>query len=244
MDSFIVEDVDKLLELKKGDKNRLVQIKEMCESNQIIPISERKYVERLASQYIRRFEKAEPKKTEKPKLVPEKEEIKPAQELSTEQIQTQKVEIPKIEERKPSRGFELKIANKKLLGFGAIFLAVILVVVTAVGTNGIQIPDTQPPQSTQPVPQFGLETDESSYGRADIISISGNILSASSGTVRVAIENSAGQEIWAENLSLKRNGEFTTLLIAGGSGWEQSGQYSLIAEYQEQTKQVTFDYTS
>ena len=50
MDSFITDEVDELLKLKKGDSNRLNHIKQLCESKKLIPISERKYVERLASQ--------------------------------------------------------------------------------------------------------------------------------------------------------------------------------------------------
>jgi len=53
MDSFIVEDVNELLKLKKGDSNRLNSIKNACESNEIISISDRKYIERLSSQFLR-----------------------------------------------------------------------------------------------------------------------------------------------------------------------------------------------
>lgn len=247
MDSFIVDEVDKLIELKKGDKNRLIQIKELCESNQLVPISERKYVERLASQYIHRFEKDKSKKPEKPKPVSVVDEPATQPEPKIEKVQAQKLEMPQVEEKKPekpSKSFEISTTNKKFFGIGAIVLAVILIGITAVGTDGIQFPESQPPPINEPVPEFALETDETSYGSADIISISGHILSASSGTVRVAIENANGQEIWAENLSLKKNGEFSTLIIAGGSGWEQTGMYSVVAEYQEETKEISFDFTS
>ena len=52
MDSFIIDEVDELLKLKKGESNRLNQIKQLCEAKKLIPISDRKYVERLASQYL------------------------------------------------------------------------------------------------------------------------------------------------------------------------------------------------
>jgi len=52
MDSFILEDVNELLRLKKGDSSRLIHIKELSEANGIISLSDRKYVERLSSQYL------------------------------------------------------------------------------------------------------------------------------------------------------------------------------------------------
>ena len=62
MDSFILEDVNSLLKLKKGDPARLEHIKELCEANGIISLSDRKYIERLSSQYLQKHERAEKKK--------------------------------------------------------------------------------------------------------------------------------------------------------------------------------------
>ena len=64
MDSFILEDVNDLLRSKKGDSTRLIRIKEACEANEIVSLSDRKYIERLSSQYLH---KPEQKKQEKPK---------------------------------------------------------------------------------------------------------------------------------------------------------------------------------
>jgi hypothetical protein len=48
--------------------------------------------------------------------------------------------------------------------------------------------------------------------------------------------------VWAENLDIKNDGNFSTLLIAGGTGWENSGKYTLNAEHEELTNQISFDF--
>ena len=61
--------------------------------------------------------------------------------------------------------------------------------------------------------------------------------------LRVTIENPEGEVIWVENLQVKDNGEFSTLLIAAGKGWEKSGQYELISKHESLESKVTFDVT-
>jgi hypothetical protein len=50
--------------------------------------------------------------------------------------------------------------------------------------------------------------------------------------------------IWRENVNIKKNGEFSTLLIAGGTGWENSGKYILRGEFNEMINEISFDFTS
>jgi hypothetical protein len=69
MDSYILEDINALLNLKKGDSTRLNHIKQSCEANEIVSISDRKYIERLVTQYIRKPEPVEIKTQQKPKIV-------------------------------------------------------------------------------------------------------------------------------------------------------------------------------
>ena len=52
MGTFFIDDVDVLLKLNKGDSERLNRIKNLCVNKKLIPISDRKYIERLASQYL------------------------------------------------------------------------------------------------------------------------------------------------------------------------------------------------
>jgi len=248
MDSFIVEDVNALLKLKKGDSSRLNHIKDLCESNEIVSLSDRKYIERLASQYLIKFEQKKPKSQDKPRLIPIEESISTPKTFETDALKHQtdllkEVQITEDVDSKKilSKPFDLSSNKKILLGAGAIILAIILVYTVGIAYDGTQIPyDSDTKNDT--LQEFSLETDESSYETADIISISGQIFSSSSGTVRLSIENENSKVVWAENLNIKNDGNFSTLLIAGGTGWENSGKYTLNAEHEELTNQISFDF--
>ena len=248
MDSFIIEDVNALLKLKRGDSSRLNHIKDLCEANEIVSLSDRKYIERLASQYLSRFEQKTPKSLDKPKLIPIEESISTSNTLETDtsKLQTdllKEIQITKDVDSKKnlSKPFDLSSNKKILFGTGAIILAIILIVTVGIVYDSTQIPyDSDTKNDT--LQEFSLETDESSYETADIISISGQISSSSSGTVRLSIENENSKVVWAENLNIKNDGNFSTLLIAGGIGWENSGKYTLNAEHEELSNQISFDF--
>src|SRR3989304_413393 len=87
-----------------------------------------------------------------------------------------------------SKPFDLSSNKKIILGAGAIILAIILVYTVGIAYDGTQIPYDSDTKSDT-LQEFSLETDESSYETSDIISISGQISSSSSGTVRLSIEN-------------------------------------------------------
>jgi len=248
MDSFIVEDVNALLKLKKGDPSRLNHIKDLCEANEIVSLSDRKYIERLASQYLSKFEQKKPESQDKPRLIPIEESISTPKTFETDASKHQtdllkEIQITEDVDSKKilSKPFDLSSNKKILVGAGAIILAIILVYTVGIADDGTQIPYDSDTKSDT-LQEFSLETDESSYETSDIISISGQILSSSSGTVRLSIENENSKLIWAENLNIKNDGNFSTLLIAGGTGWENSGKYTLNAEHQELTNQISFDF--
>jgi len=254
MDSFIVEDVNELLKLKKGDSNRLNAIKEACESNEIISISDRKYIERLSSQYLRPAVQKKSKTQDRPKFIPIEEPIVLTSEenidLETNQIseieKPQIYEKPLISENSKKRKISLDInfnPNKKiLLAIATIALAFILIGIVVIGNDGIQLSNNTGSFQSNTLSDFSLQTDNSKYETSDIISISGKISSSSTGTVRLFVENEKNKLVWAENVNLKNNGEFSTLLIAGGKGWENGGEYFLNIEHDDFTKKVSFDF--
>jgi len=82
--------------------------------------------------------------------------------------------------------------------------------------------------------------DETSYQTAEIISISGNIKNITDGTVELSIINSNGYKIWNEFVNIKTGGEFSTLSIAGGNGWENNGEYTLKAQYEDLVNKIEF----
>jgi hypothetical protein len=88
---------------------------------------------------------------------------------------------------------------------------------------------------------LSIQTDLSSYNKKDLISISG--ISDTSGTVNLSIENQSNELVWAEQVSIKNNGRYSTLAIAGGLGWETSGTYTIKVDNGVDTKSNTFSFT-
>ena len=101
--------------------------------------------------------------------------------------------------------------------------------ITDTTTNGAQI-------------SLSVQTDLKSYNNKDLISISG--VSDTTGNVNLSIENQNNELVWAEQVSLKSNGQFSTLAIAGGPGWENSGTYTIKVDNGKETKSDTFSFTS
>ena len=50
--------------------------------------------------------------------------------------------------------------------------------------------------------------------------------------------------MWTEKISLKSDGRYSTLAIAGGPGWENSGTYTIKVDNGIETKSSTFSFTS
>ncbi len=254
MDSFILDDVNELLQLKKGDSNRLISIKKACESNEIISISDRRYIERLSSQYLRPAVQKKSKTQDMPKFVPieEPKDVTSEKNIDFETNQISEIGKPRIyekplifensKEEKISKGINFNPNKKILLGIATIALAFILTGIIIIDNDGIQLPNNPGAIQSNSVPDFSVQTDNSKYETSDIISVSGKITSSSTGTVRLFVENEENKLVWAENVNLKNNGEFSTLLIAGGEGWENGGKYFLNVEHDDFTNKISFDF--
>ena len=229
MPENIIDDVKKLLDAEVGEKRILQQIKRAAENNEVISNYERNYVTKLVEQHLK-----------PPEPEPELERpLEPTQEeTSVEKEQMEKIEqettTQTILELKPT-GYK----NKNLLiGGGAAALALIIVV--AIGASGIV--DLGLGISTPPITGLTLDTDQPSYDNGDIISILGTSKITFGNTISLSIENVGGELIWYEDLKIKDSGTFSTLLIAGGPGWENSGTYTLKAEHGSEDNKVTFSF--
>ncbi len=226
MSEDILDNVKKLLDAEVGDIKILEQIKRASENNEVISNYERNYVAKLAEQHL---------KPPEPELELEPEIETPVESIQ-EQISVEKEQMEKIEQVTPTQTIvELKptnFRNKKfmMIGGGAALAIIILV---AIATSGIENFGTG----------LNLDIDKSSYDRGDIISLSGNSKTTFGNTISLSIENSDGEQIWSEDLRIKDNGTFSTLLIAGGAGWEDSGTYSIKAEHGSEESEITFSFS-
>ena len=137
------------------------------------------------------------------------------------------------------------------MGFTSIVLVIIFAAVLSSGTfdsfssnptsNALTLHPTSNPASN-PTLKLSVQTDSSSYSQKDIISING--VSTNSNMVNISIENQNNELVWAEQVSVKNNGMYSTLSLAGGPGWENSGTYTMKVDNGSEIKSITFSFTS
>jgi len=227
----LLDDVKALLEKDFGDDRILKQILRACENNEVISNFERNYVKKLAEKHLgRKPETPHVKKPETPVESPVVPDVVIPETAFVQKTQTIRTPTKISSSKKP----------KLMIGIGVVALVVIVAV--AASSGGIL---NVPPNTVKPIPDaepFMIQTDFSSYNNKDIISISG--VSDTAGSVNLSIENQKGELVWAEKLSLKSDGSYSTLAIAGGPGWESSGTYTIKVDNGAETKSDMFSFTA
>jgi len=226
MTDSLLDDVNALLDKDIGDDKILKQIWRACENNEVISNYERNYVRKLAEKHLGR----RPKVVQTKILVDEKP-------TDPDVIIPETPSVQKIQTFQPTaRIISSNLKNSKLmLGIGGVALVIIIAV--AASFNGLS--DVTP---TNSIPDtLSIQTDLSSYDKKDIISISG--MSDTSGIVNLSIENKNNELVWAEQVSLKNDGRYSTLAIAGGPGWESSGTYTINIDNGVETRSISFSFT-
>lgn len=233
MSQFFTDDIDAILKSGHGDAERLARIKADFIAKKLVTLEDRRYVEGLMSRYLKPHTQMEPERIVRvpgKKIVPPPPTPPPQSssfELKYQQKPVVEKPIPKIGEGKTKR-------RNIIIAAGAIVVAVLAIGYVAISQDMTGI---SAPQFTQ-----NLELDSNSYARGDIVSISGKTKTATS-MARLSIANPGGQEIWTETVNVKSDGVFSTLAIAGGTGWEQAGKYTVSAMYGGTADTVTFDFT-
>ncbi|MDH5666366.1 MAG: hypothetical protein OEY10_08715, partial [Nitrosopumilus sp.] len=134
-----------------------------------------------------------------------------------------------------------KPKNKKII-FGIGSFALVVVIALTIAFSGIADITTKIDTTNNLPISLSVQTDLKSYNKKDLISISG--VSDTTGNVNLAIENQNNELVWEEQVSLKSNGQFSTLAIAGGSGWENSGTYTIKVDNGKEIISSTFSFTS
>jgi hypothetical protein len=231
MTDLLLADVKALLDKDFGDDRILKQIFRACENNEVISNYERNYVRKLAEKYLGK--RPEIVQTQIPVI---EKPIVPDVILS---------EIPSVlkpqilQSTSPRISFFKSKNSKIILGVGSIALVIIIAAVFSFSISDIS-QTIETPTTSNPI-TLSIQTDLSSYNKKDLISISG--ISDTSGTVNLSIENQSNELVWAEQVSIKNNGRYSTLAIAGGSGWEISGTYTIKVDNGIDTKSNTFSFT-
>ena len=222
-------DIDDLIRLDRGDAKRLRNIRDIIKHDNFITSVDKKYVESLISAYLRNQSLDGSEVNIKSRTVVElKDNVKPTGRDTAS-----------------SSSLFSSSNNKKLGILAGVAAAIALVVVVGFSTSTDQIDITTVsdiiPSSTS---QIIINVDGSSYETADIISVSGSIKSADGESVVLSIENTSGVKIWREFIDIKNNGQFSTLVIAAGFGWDDSGTYVLKAQHNELENKIKFSFSA
>ena len=223
-------DIDDLIRLDRGDTKRLRNIRDTIKHDNFITAVDKKYVESLISTYLKNQPLDATEVNVKSRTVVESEDSVKPTDQKTSSI----------------TGSMFSGSNNKKLGIlGGIAAVIALVVVVGFSastdqTNAIISSDIIPISSQQII----INVDESSYKNADIISVSGNVKSTNGESVELSIENTSGDKIWREYIDIKNNGQFSTLIIAGGFGWDDSGTYVLKVQHNELENKIKFNFSA
>ena len=225
MSDMLLDDVNSLLDGDFGDDRILKQIARACKNNEVISNYERNYVQKLAEQHLGK---------------------KP---LTNKKPETITPEIPRIEIPKPEPLVTTQLSqpnnhskskNSKLfLGFGGIAVVIIIAAAFLLSNN---IEPSQSNVVSEIKIELSIQTDLSSYSKSDLISING--ISQNSNIVNLSILNQNNDLVWAEQVSVKSDGGYSTLAIADGEGWENSGTYNIKVEDGTEIKSIKFTFTS
>lgn len=228
MTDSLLDDVKALLDKDFGDDRILKQIRRACEHNEVISNYERNYVRELAEKHLGKKPEFKQTIVKEKSIVPDV--VIPQTHFTQQSFQT------------PPRISYSKSKNQKIfLGVGG--LALVIIIAVAVSFSGIsdstpKINDTKNTASLS----LSIQTDLTSYGNKDLISISGT--SNTSKNVNLSIRNPSGDIVWTEQLSLKSDGRYSTLAIAGGPNWQSSGTYTITVDNGVETKSNKFSFSA
>ncbi len=219
MADLLLPYVDRLIQLQKGNMDTMLKIQRACQQNEILSISERDYIAKLAKQYLGEY--ADPYATASspasipspsPPLQPNISKPIPQSMTHTEKST---IQIHKIKSKLPFVKIGIALGVLCVIGI----LGVILSDVITNDPDGIT--NTSPPIFPT-IGKLPVSIDQSTYNKGDIISVYGV---ATTPTITITI-TTQDLVVWSEVVDVY-DGIFSTLLIAGGSNWSGSGVYTV-----------------
>jgi len=214
-----ITDLDDLIRHHHGDVKKLREIRDTIRHDNFITTEDKNYVESLITIHLKNqpLDKSVSRKQPDTKI-----KLQPKPTLSSPDLKN---------------NFTFSFSSNKKLGIlGGVAAAIAIIVI--VGFTAINTPIDSTVSSTASNPLL-VNIDQTTYQRADIISISGDTNSYTK-SVELSIENTNGVKIWKEIINPKNDGQFSTLIIAGGGGWENNGVYTLKAVQNDLASEIEF----
>jgi|TARA_B100001750_G_scaffold243254_1_gene258130 hypothetical protein len=216
-----ITDLDDLIRYRHGDVKKLREIRDTVRHDNFITTDDKNYVESLITTHL--------KNKSLDKILSNK--------LVKTEIKLQPKSTSSGTKSDPAFNFS---PNKKIGVFGGVAAAIAIIVIAGFAvTNQTDTIDSVLSTTTNPL---SVNLDQSTYQNADIISISG-ISSSNADPVELSIKDTDNVKIWHETVNLKQ-GKFSTLVIAGGGGWENDGVYTLIIQQGNLENEIEFKFVA
>jgi len=214
-----ITDLDDLIRHRHGDVKKLREVRDTIRHDNFITTEDKNYVESLITILLKNQPLDKSLSLKQPDT---KIKLQPKPTLSSPDLKN---------------NFTFNFSSNKKLGIlGGVAAAIAIIVI--VGFTAINTPIDSTVSSTASNPLL-VNIDQTTYQRADIISISGDTNSYTK-SVELSIENTNGVKIWKETINPKNDGQFSTLIIAGGGGWENNGVYTLKAVQDNLASEIEF----
>ena len=217
-----ITDLDDLIRYRHGDVKKLREIRDTVRHDNFITTDDKNYVESLITTHLKN---------------------QPLDKTSSPKQSDTKIKLqakPTTSSSSKSDSASNFSSNKKIAMFGGVAAAIAIIVVAGFTiTNQTDTIDFVPSTTTDSI---SVNVDQSTYQNADIISISG-VSSSNAEPVELSIENTNGIKIWNEIIN-PMHGEFSTLVIAGGGGWENEGVYTLKVKQDDSANKIEFKFVA
>ena len=213
-------DLDDLIRHHHGDTKKLREIRDTIRHDNFINTDDKNYVESLITMYLKNQS-----------LDTSLSRKQPAAKIKLQTKSTSNTDS----KSNPTSSFS---SNKNLGIIAGVVAAIVIIAIAGFTTINQSDTISSTVNSTVSTPLL-VNVDQTTYKIADIISITGDAVSYAE-SVELSIENSNGIKIWDEIINPKNNGQFSTLVIAGGGGWENDGVYTLKVVQDDLTNQTEF----
>ena len=223
-----ITDLDDLIRHRHGDVKKLREIRDTVRHDNFITTEDKNYVESLITMHLKNqpLDKSLSRKQPDTKI---KLQSKP----TTSSLDSARVVIQ--QQMSQAVGSSTFSSNKKFGIFGGVGAAAAIAIIMYATLSSGGFGDA----TTGSAVSLLVNVDQTTYQRADIISISGDANSYTK-SVELSIENTNGVKIWKEIINPKNDGQFSTLIIAGGGGWENNGVYTLKAVQDDLASEIEF----
>ena len=236
-----ITDLDDLIRYRHGDVKKLREIRDTVRHDNFITADDKSYVESLITKHLVNRSVSN-KCTKCGSKISADDEFCANCGTKSHQQPAAKIKLqakPHTSNSKSDSASNFS-SNKKIGIFGGVAAAIAIIVVAGFTViNQTDTIDFVPSTTTEPI---SVNVDQSTYQKADIISISG-VSSSNAEPVELSIENTNGIKIWSEIINPK-HGEFSTLVIAGGGGWENEGVYTLNVTQDDSANKIEFKFVA